>query len=206
MRITYGAINEFWPIGTPIALECDRVAPLLLLSQDIKREDLHRVTTRRGTIEGTMGASVLIVDDEQVLAQAIADFLSRHHYAVSLSTTGEEGLRMIDREPPDIVLLDHRLPRMDGLDVLSKVKETRPEIQVIMMTAYGSAEGAVEAIKLGAFDYVSKPLDLEKLRLVVEKAINLLRRGHDLNCPRSRADNGNPSRKLFGTSDPTQRA
>ncbi|HZY31257.1 MAG TPA: response regulator, partial [Candidatus Methylomirabilis sp.] len=134
-----------------------------------------------------------------------ADFLSRHHYAVSLSTTGEEGLRMIDREPPDIVLLDHRLPRMDGLDVLSKVKETRPEIQVIMMTAYGSAEGAVEAIKLGAFDYMSKPLDIEKLRLVVDKATEL-RGGHDLNCPRSRADNGKPSHELFGTSDPTQRA
>jgi DNA-binding NtrC family response regulator len=156
--------------------------------------------------EGTVGTSVLIVDDEQVMAKAIADFLARHRYAVSLSTTGEEGLRMIDREPPDVVLLDYQLPRMGGLDVLRKIKEARPEIQVIMMTAYGSAEGAVEAIKLGAFDYISKPLDIEKLRLVVDKATELLRRGHDLNCPRSRADNGNPTHKFFGTSYPTQRA
>ncbi|MBI3780031.1 MAG: sigma-54-dependent Fis family transcriptional regulator, partial [candidate division NC10 bacterium] len=149
--------------------------------------------------------SVFIVDDEQVLAKAIADFLGRHRYVVSLTTTGEEALRTIDKEPPDVVLLDYRLPRMDGLNVLRKIKETRPEIEVIMMTAHGSVEGAVEAMKLGAFDYISKPIDLEELRLVVEKAFESLRQGHELDYLRSRADKENPSHAIIGESEPMRR-
>ena len=149
-----------------------------------------------------MLSSVLIVDDEQVLATAIADFLTRHHYAVSVNTKGEEALRTIEEEHPDIVLLDYRLPRMDGLKVLRKIKDTHPEIEVVMMTAHGSVEGAVEAMKLGAFDYISKPLDLEELRLVIEKASKSLRMGHELDYLRSRADDKNPLHDILGQSEP----
>lgn len=152
-----------------------------------------------------MTGSILIVDDEQVLANAIAEFLSRHGYVTNINATGEQALRAIELEPPDIVLLDYRLPRRDGLKVLQQVKENHPEIEVIMMTAYGSVEGAVEAIKLGAFDYLSKPIDLEELCIVIEKAKESLRRGHELSYLRSRLDKRNPSLDIIGQSEPMRR-
>jgi two-component system, NtrC family, response regulator AtoC len=118
-----------------------------------------------------MQRNVLIVDDEQVLAAAMADYLARHGYATSTSGSGEQALKNLDAESPDLVLLDYRLPRMDGLQVLRKIKESHPEIEVIMMTAHGSVENAVEAMRLGAYDYISKPVDLEELRLVAGKAL-----------------------------------
>lgn len=144
--------------------------------------------------------SLLLVDDEQVLIRAIADFLDRHRYVTNIATTGEEALEVIENEPPDVVLLDYRLPRMNGLQVLQKVKEKHPEIEVIMMTAYGSVEAAVEAMKCGAFDFISKPVDLEELRLVVKKAFESLRRANELDYLRSRADRENPTHRVVGQS------
>ena len=152
-----------------------------------------------------MTNTVLVVDDEQVLAGAMADYLARHGYAVDIKSSGEEALKVIDREPPDIVVLDYRLPRMDGLEVLRRIKEARPEIEVVILTAHGSVEGAVEAIKIGAFDYLSKPLDLEELRLVVNKALHSVRQTQELDYLRSRVDPENPSREIVGKSESIMR-
>src|SRR5438093_4011135 len=150
-----------------------------------------------------MSSSILIVDDEQLFATSMAQFLTRHGYMVNIHSLGEMALNTIAEEPPDLVVLDYRLPRMDGLTVLQKIKETHPEILVIMMTAYGSVEGAVEAMKLGAFDYVSKPIDLEELRLVIEKALESLRRSHELDYLRSQVnDKENPFYQIIGQSAP----
>jgi DNA-binding NtrC family response regulator len=145
--------------------------------------------------------SVLVVDDEQVLATAMADYLSRYGYAASVDGSGEKALKTIEEAPPDLIILDYRLPRMDGLQVLRKIKESHPEIGVIMLTAHGTVDKAVEAIKLGAFDYLSKPIDLEELRLVVEKALEELRRGRELDYLRSRTDKENPSHEIIGSSE-----
>ena len=152
-----------------------------------------------------MTNTVLVVDDEQVLAGAMGDYLGRHGYAVNIKSSGEEALKVIDREPPDIVVLDYRLPRMDGLEVLRRIKEGRPEIEVIILTAHGSVEGAVEAMKVGAFDYLSKPLDLEELRLVVNKALHSVRQSQELDYLRSRVDHENPSREIVGQSNEIMR-
>jgi len=152
-----------------------------------------------------MTNTVLVVDDEQVLAGAMGDYLGRHGYAVNIKSSGEEALKVIDREPPDIVVLDYRLPRMDGLEVLRRIKESRPEIEVIILTAHGSVEGAVEAMKVGAFDYLSKPLDLEELRLVVNKALHSVRQTQELDYLRSRVDHENPSREIIGQSNEIMR-
>ncbi|MDH3445706.1 MAG: sigma-54 dependent transcriptional regulator, partial [Deltaproteobacteria bacterium] len=149
-----------------------------------------------------MANTVLVVDDEQVLAGAMGDYLARHGYDVSVKFTGEEALRIIDQAPPDIVVLDYRLPRMDGIEVLRRIKATCPEVEVIMLTAHGSVEGAVEAMKLGACDYLNKPIDLEELRLVVDNALKSLRRTQELDYLRSRVDRDNPARQIIGASQP----
>ncbi|HWP23236.1 MAG TPA: sigma-54 dependent transcriptional regulator [Candidatus Binatia bacterium] len=148
-----------------------------------------------------MTNTVLVVDDEKVLAGAMGDYLGRHGYTVGVKYSGEEALATIDQEPPDIVVLDYRLPRMDGLEVLRRIKEMRPEVEVIMLTAHGSVESAVEAMKGGAFDYLSKPLDLEELRLVVTKALHSVRQTQELDYLRSRADKENPHREIVGESE-----
>jgi DNA-binding NtrC family response regulator len=148
-----------------------------------------------------MTNTVLVVDDEEVLAGAMGEYLRRFGYAVSIRSTGEEGLKAIDQEPPDIVVLDYRLPRMDGLEVLRRIKASRPEIEVILLTAHGTVENAVEAMRVGAFDYLSKPLDLEELRLVVGKALHSVRQSQELDYLRSRVDPENPSREIVGGSE-----
>ncbi len=148
-----------------------------------------------------MTNTVLVVDDEQVLAGAMGDYLGRYGYAVNVKSSGEEALKFVDREPPDIVVLDYQLPRMDGLEVLRRIKESRPEVEVIMLTAHGSVESAVAAMKVGAFDYLSKPLDLEELRLVVGKALQAVRQAQELDYLRAQVDKENPSRQIVGQSE-----
>ncbi len=148
-----------------------------------------------------MTNTVLVVDDEQVLAEAMGKYLGRHGYVVNVKFSGEEALELIDREPPDIVVLDYRLPRMDGLEVLRRIKVMRPAVEVVMLTAHGSLEGAVEAMKSGAHDYLGKPIDLEELRLVVAKTLQSLRQVRELDYLRSRIDKENPMREIIGRSD-----
>ena len=147
-----------------------------------------------------MTSTVLIVDDETVLAGAMGDYLGRHGYAVTVRSSGEEALHVIENQPPDIVVLDFRLPRMDGLEVLRKIKSARPEVEVVMLTAHGSVAGAVEAMKLGACDYLNKPVDLEELRLVVARALQSLRQKQELDYLRSRVSRTNPSHEIVGQS------
>jgi two-component system response regulator AtoC len=147
-----------------------------------------------------MTNSILVVDDEQVLAGAMGDYLGRHGYMVNVKSSGEAALKTIDQEPPDIVVLDYRLLRMDGLEVLRRIKESRPEVEVIMLIAHGSVESAVEAMKVGAFDYLSKPLDLEELRLVVAKALHSMRQSQELTYLRTQLDKENPTRDIVGQS------
>ena len=116
------------------------------------------------------GATLLIVDDEQTLARSAKAFLSDHGYEVEVAGTAERALELLESLQPDVVFADVRLPGMSGSDLLKRIHTFDPLIPVIMLTAYGSIEGAVEAVKLGAFDYVKKPVDLEELRLLADRA------------------------------------
>jgi DNA-binding NtrC family response regulator len=122
-----------------------------------------------------MTGRILIVDDETVLASAIANYLGRQGYAVNVKFSGEEALQFIEQDTADVVVLDYRLPRIDGLEVLRTLKENGRELEVIMLTAHGTAEGAAEAMQVGAFEYLSKPIDLDELRLVIARALESLR-------------------------------
>ncbi len=116
------------------------------------------------------GSTVLIVDDEQTLARSAKAFLADHGYEAEVTGSGEQALELLERLQPDVVFADVRLPGMSGIDLLKRLREFDPVLPVIMLTAYGSIEGAVEAVKLGAFDYVKKPVDLEELKLLADRA------------------------------------
>src|SRR5437870_1403433 len=116
------------------------------------------------------GSTVLIVDDEQTLARSAKAFLADHGYEAEVAASGEKALELLESLQPDVVFADVRLPGMSGIDLLKRIRQFDPVLPVIMLTAYGSIEGAVEAVKLGAFDYVKKPVDLEELKLLADRA------------------------------------
>jgi len=115
-------------------------------------------------------AAILIVDDERTLAKAIKAYLEEAGYDVEVAGDAESAVQLLPALQPDVVITDVRLPGMDGIALLRRIREFDPGIAVVVMTAHGSIEGAVEAVKLGAFDYLKKPIDLEELKLVTDRA------------------------------------
>lgn len=116
-------------------------------------------------------AKILIIEDEAILAKSIVRSLSRAGHDCETAATAHTGLEAAREQRPDLILLDMRLGPVDGLDILKEVHDLDPDIAVIIITAYGSIETAVRAMKLGACDYIQKPLDLEQLKLIVERAL-----------------------------------
>ncbi|MFQ5989899.1 MAG: sigma-54-dependent transcriptional regulator [Candidatus Methylomirabilales bacterium] len=116
-------------------------------------------------------AKILIVEDEAILAKSIARSLSRTGHDCQTADSGDTGLEIARQERPDLILLDIRLGPLDGLTVLKEIQDLDPGIAIIMMTAFGSVETAVQAMKLGASDYIQKPLDLDELKLIVERTL-----------------------------------
>ena len=117
-----------------------------------------------------MSGTVLIVDDERTLARAVKAFLLESGYEAEVASDAEQALGLLETLRPDVIFSDVRLPGMNGIELLRRIREFDPAIPVIIMTAYGTIEGAVEAVKLGAFDYLKKPVDLEELKLLADRA------------------------------------
>ena len=118
-----------------------------------------------------MKPSILIVEDEKLLMTSLYKALSREGYKVISSTTGEEALDSFRESSPDIVLLDVRLPGLDGMEVLKTIRTMDSNVPIIIMTAFSGIKGAVEAMKLGAHDYIAKPFDIEELKFVLAKCL-----------------------------------
>lgn len=118
---------------------------------------------------------VLIVDDEAILRESLRDYL-RDTYQVVTAGTGEEALELIEKQDFDILVIDVRLPGKTGLQVLREVKESKPYVKSIVITAYPSAESAVEAMKLGAADYLIKPVEPDNLESLIRETL-LKRKG-----------------------------
>ena len=117
---------------------------------------------------------LLVVDDEHLIRWSLEQNLKKQGYEVVTAGTGEDALRLVREEQPDLVLLDIQLPGISGIDALEKIKEHDDDIIVIMVTANSGLENAVKAMRLGAYDYVSKPFNLEELSIVVRKALDSL--------------------------------
>ncbi|MCY4612512.1 MAG: sigma-54 dependent transcriptional regulator [Nitrospira sp.] len=119
-----------------------------------------------------MSGNICIVDDEPSILNTLSSILEDEGYQVAIAKTGGEALKVIQMEPPDVVILDIWMPEIDGLEVLKRVREQFPNTMVIMMSGHGSVETAVKATKLGAYDYLEKPLDLEKVTILVRNALH----------------------------------
>ena len=113
---------------------------------------------------------ILIVDDEAAQRETLAGFLKKKGYKTFVAESGPEAIEQVKKNSIDMVLTDLRMPEMDGAQVLKGVKDINPAIDVIVMTAFGSIEGATAAMKEGAVDFISKPIDLEQLELALSKA------------------------------------
>ena len=117
--------------------------------------------------------TILVVDDEASLRRLLSFTLARRGFRVALAETGEQAVEMIELDPPDICLLDVMLPGIDGLEVLRRARRLVPDLPVIMMTAFGTVERAVEAMKLGAHDFIAKPFDMDRLSIAVKNALSM---------------------------------
>ncbi len=116
-------------------------------------------------------AKIMIVDDEEIVRVSLRNWLNEDGYEVTCAESGKAALEMLDEVNPAIMLLDIKMPRMSGIELLEKVKGLNPEIQIVMMTAYASVETAVEAMRIGAFDYLVKPFEPEELRILIQRII-----------------------------------
>ena len=114
---------------------------------------------------------ILVVDDEHLIRWSLEQNLKKQGYEVVTAGDGEEALRQVREEQPDLVLLDIQMPGISGIEALEKIKEHDEDIVVIMVTAHGGLETAVNAMRLGAYDYVSKPFNLDELAIIIRKAL-----------------------------------
>jgi len=117
--------------------------------------------------------SILIIDDDPLIRKTLSSHLSKNGFEVFLAEDGEEGLLKYEESFPDLVILDNRLPDITGIEVLRKIKEKQAKAYVIIMTAYDDMKTIVEAVKLGAFEYLVKPLDYVELDLTIDKAFQI---------------------------------
>lgn len=114
---------------------------------------------------------ILVVDDDRNLRYSFRKILNKEDYELLEAESGEEAIRKVEEEKPDLVLMDVRMPGMSGLEAFKRVKELNSKLPVIVMTAYGTVDTAIEAMKLGAYEYVLKPFDIETMRDLVEKGL-----------------------------------
>ncbi len=116
--------------------------------------------------------NILIVDDEPLIRRSLSEFLSLEGYTVSSASSGVQALELLKTYDADIVISDIKMPEMDGVELLQNIKKTYPDIQVIIVTGYGSIKSAVDAMKDGAYDYIMKPIIDNEIKILLERLIN----------------------------------
>lgn len=120
-----------------------------------------------------MTKKILIADDEKNMIWALKKAFKNEDYKIITAANGIEAVEKATSHTPELVLLDFKMPKLNGLEALKKIKEIDPKISIIMMTAHGTMESAIEAMKNGAIDYISKPFDIEDLKLQIRKALDI---------------------------------
>lgn len=117
-------------------------------------------------------SNILIIDDEKAIRKTLSEILSYEGYKIDEAGDGEEGLKKFKEKNYDVVLCDIKMPKLDGIEFLDKAREANPDVPVIMISGHGTIETAVEAVKKGAYDYISKPPDLNRLLITIRNAMD----------------------------------
>jgi DNA-binding NtrC family response regulator len=114
---------------------------------------------------------ILVVDDELFVRELLLEFLSSEGYEVSLADSGEKAVKLMQSEPADVVLVDLKMPGIDGIETLRQIKKTAPNALAIVMTGYPTIDSSIEALRCGAYDYVVKPFKLNDLKSSIDRAL-----------------------------------
>lgn len=118
-----------------------------------------------------MSKKIIVIDDEQGICDLLKRIFESEGYEIKTETDPLKGIQLAEEDNPDCVLLDIKMPAMDGIDVLSKIKDYNKNIGVIMITGYGNIESAMESMKLGAYDYITKPFDIDFIKNLVKRCL-----------------------------------
>ena len=151
-----------------------------------------------------MGASVLFVDDEQAVCEWAVAGLEHRGFSVRWKTSAVEALQLLQTESFDAVVADLNMPGLNGLEFCERIVANRPEMPVIVITAFGSLDTAVGAIRAGAYDFLSKPLEVEALAIALERAVQTRRLRDEVRCLRERTDEPRDQGGLLGDSSAMQ--
>lgn len=147
-----------------------------------------------------MSARILIADDDAVSCQLFSEVLEKEGYHVARAQSGEQALEQLEKRDYDLLLVDVRMPGMSGLDVTRTVRKEYPGLPVVVMTAFGSIETAIEAIREGAYDYISKPMNLEEIKKTVSRALGLRTHWNQREETRAKAEDGEQAGAVIGRS------
>lgn len=142
---------------------------------------------------------ILIADDEKNMRWILAKNLKDEGFNVIEASDGEDAYNLFIDEEPDMVILDYRMPKVDGMEVLRRIKKINEKTVVIMITAHGSTDAAVEAMKIGAIDYISKPFDIEELKITINKALDIDKLNKEIDILKAEIRE-NFDRKIIGSS------
>lgn len=153
---------------------------------------LHQMKKHKGKL--------LIVEDEKSMREVLKILLEGEGYDVATASDGLEGIAYLDKDIFDLVITDVKMPKADGFEVLKKIKEITPDTIVIMITAFGTKESGIEAMKLGAYDYISKPFNIDEIRLIVKKAIEKKHEHVELSLLRQKVDSTYALENIIGQS------
>lgn len=147
-------------------------------------------------------SNILIIDDEKAIRKTLSEILSYEGYKIEEASDGEEGLRKFREKVYDVVLCDIKMPKIDGIEFLDKIRDINPDVPVIMISGHGTIETAVEAVKKGAYDYIAKPPDLNRLLITIRNAMdktNLVAEAKVLKRKVSKVE------EMIGESEPIQK-
>ena len=135
-----------------------------------QEEETTPAPTPRELDTSARGLNVLFVDDEEDFVRTMAERMEMREVGSEVALSGTQALQMLESEIPDVMVLDLRMPGLDGIEVLRQVKDTYPQVEVIIMTGHGSERDEEEARKLGAYDYLRKPVDINDLMEIIKNA------------------------------------
>ena len=147
--------------------------------------------------------TILVIDDDKGIQKSFANLFSKDFEVLS-GYNGKEGLEILADREVDIIFLDYRMPDSDGIEVLKEIKQREPELPVIMITAHGNFETTIEAISLGAYDYIEKPLDIDKITLTTKRALESLKMSRYANALQSEYIKNYGLKKIIGNSNAMQ--